>query len=194
MSYQSPICLSENNTIHIEQFISLDGFNTGATYNDKKQIFEINDHIVLKLGKNIYKLVEYHFHLPSEHNVCNKTYPSEIHYVFLEFDNSKPFTPIERTCCPDICGGCFEDVSSNILVIGRTIKDTPRHISLDIIQTKIPSHYFEYDGTLTTGNFLPVRWIIGKNSIEINIKDISDVAKTSRPIQTLDGRIILYRG
>ena len=51
--------------------------------------------------------------------------------------------------------------------------------------------YYEYDGTLTTGELKPVRWIIGKYPIYLNIKQIECIAKPARPIQDLDGRIIL---
>lgn len=192
MAYQSPICLDNKNVLNIEQFIGLDGFNTGATYNESSKIFEINDYIVLRIGKKFYKLVEYHFHVPCEHIVDNTPTLSEIHYVFLEFDKTKPFVPVERHVCPDVCGGCFDNISSNILVIGRTINDTPKHVALTKIQPKVPHHYFEYDGTLTTGDLSPVRWIVGENPLHINLDDISVVAKTSRPIQNQDGRIILY--
>ena len=53
--------------------------------------------------------------------------------------------------------------------------------------------YFEYDGTLTTDTFSPVRWIIDDNVLKLNIKDIIRVAKVSRQIQNNDGRIILFK-
>jgi carbonic anhydrase len=53
--------------------------------------------------------------------------------------------------------------------------------------------YFEYDGTLTTDSYSPVRWIIDDDVLKLNIKDIIRVAKTSRQLQNNDGRIILFK-
>jgi len=195
MAYQSPICLQTNHVLNIEQHITFDGHNSGATYNSEKKIFEIEDKIILQIGKKHYRMIEYHFHEPSEHVIQEIKYPSEIHYVFLEMNKHAPYVPYDLSnCCPDVCGCSFENIdpSSNILVVGRTILDTNRHAILSTIQPKIPHHYFEYDGTLTTGDFSPVRWIIGEKPVYINLDDISEVAKNVRPIQKLDGRIILF--
>jgi carbonic anhydrase len=197
MAYQSPIYLQTKNVINIEQHITFDGNNGGAHYNQDKKIFEIVDDIILKIKKKHYRLIEYHFHIPSEHVIQEIKYPSEIHYVFLEINKSAPFVPHDLSnSCPDVCGCQFDniDASSNILVVGRTILDTNRHVILSTIQPKIPHHYFEYDGTLTTGDFSPVRWIVGETPVHINLDDISEVAKPVRPIQNLDGRIILFHG
>lgn len=196
-AYQSPISLKTNHVLKIEQHISFDGHNSGANYNPEKKIFEIEENIILKIGKKHYRMIEYHFHIPSEHVIQEVKYQSEIHYVFLEIDKNAPFVPHDLSnCCPDVCGCSFENIdpSSNILVVGRTILNTDRHVILSSIQPKIPHHYFEYDGTLTTGDFSPVRWIVGENPVHINLDDILEVAKPVRPIQKLDGRIILFHG
>lgn len=196
MAYQSPIYLQTKNVLRIEQRITVDGDNSGAHYNKEKKIFEVDDTIVLKIGKKQYRMVEYHFHMPSEHIINNNKFPSELHYVFLEIDQNSPFLP---RCCPDICGCQFDNIElgTNILVVGRTIKDASdqfvfKPLDLSKIQPKIPHHYFEYDGTLTTGDYSPVRWIVGENPIEININDISGFEKPARPIQKFDGRIVLF--
>ena len=90
----------------------------------------------------------------------------------------------------DICS-CAQE-TKDILVIGRTIKDHNIVQDLAKVQIKTPSKYFEYDGTLTTGLYSPVRWIIGQNPIQFHVNDIVPVAKSSRPIQPFDNRIILY--
>lgn len=40
----------------------------------------VNDKIILKVNNQYYQLVEYHFHVPEDHNI----YQSEIHYVFTK--------------------------------------------------------------------------------------------------------------
>jgi len=193
-SYQSPICLNLCDVLKIEQKLYINGINNGATYNETKKIFEMNDCIILIIDSKIYQMIEYHFHIPSEHVINNENFSSEIHYVFVELNDSSQYMTFEHGCCPDVCNCCLENIDNNILVIGRTILDSEHHTILEKIQPKIPKHYFEYDGTLTTGFYSPVRWIVGGHPIEYNIEDISKYTKLSRPIQKLDGRLVLYNG
>jgi len=194
--YQSPICLNDEDVIEIDKYLHLYGTNEGAVYDETPRIFIVNDIIILRVDEQTYRLIEYHFHLPSEHIINNSNFASEIHYVFVQHDKNKKY---ESHNCPDVCSGCSCDISGNVLVIGRVITNIPleedrrrEHDSLAKLQPRIPNYYFEYDGTLTTGANYPVRWIVGRNPIQMKIGEITDFAKTARPIQPLDGRIVLY--
>jgi carbonic anhydrase len=186
--YQSPICLNKPDSIKIEQCIDIYGTNNCANFDCEKKIFIVTDNIMLKIDKKQYKLIEYHFHIPGEHLVNNRKYPSEVHYVFMEYteDNHS-----EHSSYGDLCG-CSHSYPKNVLVIGRLINDTDEYTDLTKLQVKIPSCYYEYDGTLTTGDYTPVKWIIGKNPIFINETQLLSIAKTARPLQDLNGRIVLY--
>ena len=189
-AYQSPICLDRGNIRARKQGICIEGENTGAKYNEESKIFEIQDDIILQIDSIQYKMLEYHFHIPGEHKVHGDIHKSEIHYVFVEL-NSQDSNIYE---CPDVCGCNFHfgDISGNILVIGRIIKPSDRKTDVYNVQVDIPNKFFEYDGTLTTGNYSPVRWIVGCNSIHMNICEIEPYHKPARPLQPLDGRIILH--
>jgi carbonic anhydrase len=164
--------------------INIHGHNNGACYNHDKHIFEVNDNITLTIENKKYILVEYHFHVTAEHIINNKLYESEIHYVFMEVNKMKHH-------CYNICEGNVP-IGTDIVVIGKCIENDDIRKSLDKIQVKLPISYFMYDGSLTTGDFSPVRWIVDSNKIYMNIHEIKKVAKTARKIQPLDGRIILY--
>ena len=185
-AYQSPISLEKNESIRINQLLDVYGKNNGAIYDPSSNIFVVQDTILLQLRSEKYKLLEYHFHVPGEHVIDNKTYNSEVHYVFVNCE-SETYDP---SYCPDVCG-CCNTTNSDILVIGRLISNTKKCNELDKLNVKIPCKYFEYDGTLTTGLYSPVRWIIGLHSIELSIKDITPVAKTARSLQSFDGRLKL---
>uniref|UniRef100_A0A6C0JJC4 carbonic anhydrase n=1 Tax=viral metagenome TaxID=1070528 RepID=A0A6C0JJC4_9ZZZZ len=193
ISYQSPICLNDDDVLEIDKYLHMYGTNTGAAYDESQRIFIVNDVIILRVGEQTYRLIEYHFHVPSEHIINDSKFASEIHYVFVEHDKNKKY---EAHNCPDICSGCSNDISGNVLVIGRVITNEEEsrreHGSLAKLQPRIPNHYFEYDGTLTTGDYSPVRWIVGRKPIQMKISVITDFAKTARSIQPLDGRIVLY--
>lgn len=188
--YQSPICLNDSDVLEIDKYLHIYGTNTGAVYDETRHIFVVNDTIVLRMNNKMYRLIEYHFHLPCEHVINNNNFPSEIHYVFVEHETNTKYA-IHN--CPDVCCGCSNDISGNILVIGRVITDDEdSRKDHCLLQPRIPNHYFEYDGTLTTGNYAPVRWIVGRKPIQMKISTITDFAKTARSIQPLDGRIVLY--
>jgi carbonic anhydrase len=188
--YQSPIQIEPFNYININQCIEKCGKNVNAHYNHKTKIFEVKSQVIVKINSKTYKLVEYHFHIPSEHIINGKKYNAEIHYVFIEY-NDDATTSVTYDKSRE-CACCSENYSQNLLVIARTIKnDKSKKYNIKNMQLKIPRTYYEYDGTLTTGDYKPVRWIIGNNPIKLNIKQIKHISKTARPIQELDGRIIL---
>lgn len=189
-AYQSPIALDKKESIRICQTLDVCGNNDGAVYDASSHIFIIQDPIYLTLRSEKYKLIEYHFHVPGEHVVENKTYMSEIHYVFMNCDSYNDQT--KETNCIDVCG-CCNTTNSDILVIGRVIRnDNSIHYDLNKLNIRVPYKYFEYDGTLTTGTYSPVRWLIGIHAIELCVNDIIPIAKTARSLQSFDGRIKLF--
>jgi carbonic anhydrase len=192
-AYQSPILLNKRDAIHIHQPLEIIGINHHAIYDASSKIFIIQKPIYLVIENKKYKWLEYHFHIPAEHIVQNKEYKAEIHYVFKECDSMADCDNDEIIdTCADLCGCCHSN-DPYILVIGRTISDTKEDAAnLYKLQPKLPLQYFEYDGTLTTGTYSPVRWLVGLGSISLSIKDIVPFAKTARLIQPFDGRIKLF--
>jgi carbonic anhydrase len=189
-SYQSPITLDSKDYIKVKQHIEIYGRNENAIYNPVTKNYEVKRKVILTLNDKKYKLDEYHFHIPSEHKVNGQKYASEIHYVFVEYDVNN-IEEEEKRECSDVCG-CNHPKNKNILVIGRIILDAGQHKHLEDLHVKVPHYYFQYDGTLTTGNYSPVRWIIGETPVHYCLSQITRVAKGSRELQELDGRIILF--
>lgn len=193
-AYQSPIVLPETNSndvLHVHQKLYIKGENIRATYNHEHKIFEVQDVIILTHHNKKYQLDEYHFHIPGEHKVNDKIYESEIHYVFVELGQLEERKKKGHTCS-NICGNIRPEDNSNILVIGRVLKHAREHEDLSRVQVQLPHSYYEYDGSLTTGEFSPVRWILGDKSIRVNLNDVEVIAKTARPIQPFDNRLVLY--
>ena len=191
LRYQSPIELEYNqNVFCIKQKICIKGRNCGAKFNPDNKTFEPQTPIIMKIDNKKYRLVEYHFHVPAEHVINKKTYPAEVHYVFYDVTEKSDNHKIKNL---DVCGGQNTE-DEDILVIGRVINDTSCYTNLSTININIPDIYFEYDGSLTgTGDeTTPVRWIVGEHPIKISLNEINKVAKTARPTQPLDDRIILY--
>jgi carbonic anhydrase len=184
MNYQSPINLNRNETNKcINQSINIKGINKGAIYDKNDKVYYVQDEIILEMSDVKYKLIEYHFHIPAEHVINYDIYPAEIHYVFGK---------LGYPCKFNICSDEINHIDNkNIIVIGKVINDGCRHIDLTTLQVKPPFKYYEYDGTLTTGSYSPVRWIIDEMNVYFKIEDLIDIAKSSRKIQPNDNRIII---
>lgn len=201
-SYQSPIALDHDNRIKIHKKIHIKGVNRGAEFNSETKNFEVKDDVIISVGNKHYRLEEYHFHVRSEHKVNGNFYPAEIHYVFIEIDDNEARkrhqTTCHNLCCPSNSGSKNSQTPGNpnncndVVVISRVILDVHEYKNLDILQVKVPHFYYEYDGTLTTGNYAPVRWIVGETPIHFDIRQLERVAKPAKPLQDLDGRIVLY--
>jgi len=184
MSYQSPIQLQKHEC-NAEYSLSVLGENRGSVFLEKSRIFIVQDDIFLTHHHKTYRLHEYHFHIPSEHTT-NKKYDAEVHYVF-----TSRMTP--NVIPYNICNGhCMKD---EMIVIGVFIQQIMSTLvsspSADMFPVHVPERYFEYDGTLTVGSDVPVRWIIGKYPIHYDISLIP-LAKPAQPLQSLDHQIVLY--
>lgn len=206
--YQSPIPLSDNNvSFYIQESLVVHGQNAGAILNEEtNKNYEIrhNDNIILTANGIKYRLDEYHFHVitKSEHSVNGKKYDAELHYVFIEIDNNEVQpSPPKPHKCSSICDGKGE-IGKNYLVIARFIRFGKNKAvqNLNKLNVKLPKKFFEYDGTLTTvppglppNDYLPVRWVVGNDKpLTLSEKDFNKLnSKTSRPLQPLDGRLIL---
>jgi len=123
--------------------------------------------------------------------INDKIYPSEIHYVFVELGKKKCFDSNHK--CSNICGGVASE-DGNIFVIGRVIDFSPYYLNKNVFKTQVEltNEYYEYDGTLTFGTFDPVRWVVGDEPVLYNLEELLNHSKTARPLQPLNGRIILF--
>lgn len=202
MAYQSPIILHQCGScnISVDKQIYMKGVNCGAIYDPSKHIFKVQDKIIVKINSNKYQLEEYHFHTPGEHDINDTIYDAEVHYVFVQLHPGEKHRPGNYICRNVCCGdehhtaneSKTDDTVRNILVIGRVICPDDECIDLDKIQVDVPSCYYMYDGSLTTGNYAPVRWIVGDYPMIMNVNEIKHFSKSARPIQSLDGRIVLF--
>ena len=205
LRYQSPIDLNYTNSLDVSQLVEIKGKNKKAKYIPENKIFLVQDKVILTLNEISYQLIEYHFHMPGEHEIKGKKYPAELHYVFYKINDKKENKKDDNKennrkddkkedNCYDVCGGKNIPQEENILVIGRVIKnDLCREIDLTELRVDLPSKYFEYDGSLTGpgDGATAVRWVFGNNYIKLPLKEIKPIAKGSRSIKPLDNRIIL---
>ncbi|AYV86880.1 MAG: hypothetical protein Sylvanvirus12_12 [Sylvanvirus sp.] len=162
-----------------------------------------------------------HVKVGSEHAIEGKKADAELHYVFVQIDDDCPEGKIGKLhfgcskdsyeskdskprICSDICGG-HGVASANHLVLARLINFADRPMKdLHTLQVKLPkTSYFEYSGTLTAipknnpshlpNNYAPVLFIVAEHHLKWNRKNFNALnSKTSRPLQPLDGRVLLH--
>ena len=151
-----------------------------------------NNRLVVE-GKQ-YKLVQFHFHTPSEHQFNGQYYDLELHFV-------------------------HKDESGNLAVLGVMIEEGRKNEVLETVWDRLPKEaskkevskkYFihlhellpqnqmayHYDGSLTTPPCTEeVKWIVFEQPIEMSkeqIKAFQEIFKNNhRPVQPLNERDVI---
>lgn len=139
-----------------------------------------------------YKLLQFHYHIPSEHTVMNKNYPLEIHFV-------------------------HQNAQGNLAVVGVLVNHGQHNASLEKILTGLPTSKqktetltdfnigrlmptdgatYAYDGSLTTPPCSEkVQWLLKANPIELDSKQLATLAKlydgNNRPVQPQGNREVI---
>ncbi|WP_307893507.1 carbonic anhydrase [Bacillus swezeyi] len=144
-----------------------------------------------------YKLVQFHFHTPSEHQLNGKSYAMELHLVHKD-ENGKIA----------VLGVMIQEGKENqqlasiwdVLPKKETVKDISLNEQVDL-QRLLPQEKtaFHYNGSLTTPPCTEkVKWYIFEQSIEMSKKQIQAFQQifpdNHRPVQPLNKRNVLKLG
>jgi len=157
------------------------------------QVNPSNSNNLIILDGVEYKLTQFHFHTPSEHQFNGKNFDMELHLV-------------------------HKDAEGHIVVLGMMIKEGQKNIGLSTIWAHLPKEEttqdvqvqepidllqllpknqktFRYTGSLTTPpSTESVKWVILEQPIEMSAEQIqkfrSIFPDDHRPVQDLNGRII----
>jgi carbonic anhydrase len=145
----------------------------------------------LAVGGDVYSLVQFHFHAPSEHTVNGEHYPMEMHFVHASQDGRLA-----------VMGFFVEEGMENQglaplwarLPHGNGAEATvpvSAELANHILPGKGPIWY--YSGSLTTPPCSEgVSWFVRKDPIQMSsaqIKEFTDVySHNNRPVQDLNDR------
>ncbi|WP_260681950.1 carbonic anhydrase [Alkalicoccobacillus porphyridii] len=195
---QSPIGL------HREKLLEEDKWSIDLDYNETEFSIENNGHTIqanvddhtsnkLTLNGTVYKLVQFHFHSPSEHTLNNDYYELEVHFVHQDKNNNLAVLGvlIEE-------GDTNETLANMWDVMPDEKGEAEETISLHpsgIVPTDLST--FQYDGSLTTPPCSEgVRWSVSNASITMSAEQIQafqDLYPNNyRPIQEIGNREIGY--
>lgn len=149
-------------------------------------------HASLK-GKD-YKLVQFHFHAPSEHTIDGKSFPMEVHFVHVADDGAIV-----------VVGAMMEDGGQNDFfqsLMEKAPKDANGKVAFGQADPEglLPAtgHYYRYQGSLTTPPCSEtVVWTVLKQPIKVSdasIKAFQDIySGNARMIQKIGRRYIIEK-
>ncbi len=147
----------------------------------------------IKVDGKEYKLIQFHFHNPSENVIEGKSFPIEAHLVHKSDDGKLAVIAV-----------MFEEGAANA-VVDTVWRYMPAKVNADKssnetlnVMAMLPENkdYYAFDGSLTTPPCTEgVKWIVLKQPMTVSaaqvlkFQQIMKVAN-NRPLQPLNGRVI----
>jgi carbonic anhydrase len=183
--------------------------NTGHTIEAR---MPEDSNLTLTIGDDVYRLVQFHFHAPSEHEVAGTSYPAEIHLVHESEAGEVAVVGIliEPSSLP---APLTDRVIETVGDVGEEaeVEDalSPLELLLDLEPPQASEDaYYTYEGSLTTpGCTEGIRWIVLEDihiideatlnllhEIIAGFPDYEGYADNNRPTQPLNGRAITRSG
>ena len=196
--FQSPIALTStgtsvhHETLHLEYApAEFHAVNNGHTI----QLNCEHDEDYLQLNGHPYKLIQGHFHAPSEHTVNGEQFPMALHLVHLdEYDHIAVVgIPIRVGAENAVLKPIFDELPAKK---GDRI-DHPE-IKLDLPNLVAnEKQFFHYLGSLTTPPCTEnVQWLFMESPIEVSQAQldafVAVIGKNARPIQPGNQRMITH--
>lgn len=147
----------------------------------------------IEVGGQVFKLLQFHFHTPSENTVDGKFYPMEAHLVHQDANDKL-----------GVVGVMFEEGAFNPVVekIWRYMpaKANSKMLANDTVDANgmLPENkeYYSFEGSLTTPPCSEgVKWMVLKTPITASAEQIRKFERTmkhanNRPVQPLHGRVV----
>lgn len=147
----------------------------------------------ITIGGKDYKLLQLHFHTPSEHAIDGQRAPMEVHFVHKAEDGSLAVIGVMMT------GGGSNDLFHAVMAAAPAAA-SPDATAIGAADATglMPGamHFFRYEGSLTTPPCAQtVLWTVMKEPVAVADADIAAFEKlyemNARPLQPLNRRYIL---
>jgi len=140
-----------------------------------------------------YRLLQFHFHTPSEHLVNGNNFPMEMHLVHA--NTSGELAVVGVLIKDGKSNKIFEKIISNAPAQAGTNEVDDEEINAANLLPGNTSEYFNYAGSLTTPPCNEgVRWFVMKKSIEFSESQIEYfehiIHLNARPAQEVNARTI----
>lgn len=140
-----------------------------------------------------YKLLQFHFHSPSEHTYHGKPYPMEMHLVHQGDDGRLAVVGVfimegsHNRSMDMVLGNVLSNVNQENVVHGLQLNPAA------LLPKK--RDFYHYNGSLTTPPCSEgVRWFVMSEAIQVSHAQVKKflgmVGKNARPVQPLNRRVV----
>ncbi|MBV9261155.1 MAG: carbonic anhydrase [Pseudolabrys sp.] len=150
----------------------------------------------ITLGKDSYKLLQFHFHRPSEHTIDGKNFPMEVHFVHQHASGGLAVVGV--LMATGNANPVFKKVVSTMpAAAGQSIKADAAINPNGMLPAN--RAYYRYAGSLTTPPCAEtVQWLLLTTPIQVAEADVAAFAKlyamNARPVQKANRRDVLRSG
>jgi carbonic anhydrase len=157
---------------------------------------DIADGSTLTAPSGNFKLVQFHFHHPSEHQFNGRTYPMEVHFVHSNPSGSLAVVGVMMESGKP--NAVFKKIVTTMPAKdGAPIKADTAINPNGLLPRKLT--YYRYTGSLTTPPCTEtVDWLVLTDSIRVGSEDIEAFARlyemNARPVQKTNRRFVLLSG
>ena len=150
---------------------------------------------VLTVAGKPFKLLQFHFHAPSEHAIAGSRAPMEVHFVHGDADGSLAVVGVMMQA-----GGQNDPLASVFANMpeeaGPEVEIADTTIDASAMLPSEAGAYFHYKGSLTTPPCSQgVHWFVMANAIEVSTEQIGGFERVSgpnaRPLQGLNDRLLI---
>jgi carbonic anhydrase len=148
----------------------------------------------LKIGNDLYPLIQYHFHAPSEHVIGKKTFPAELHFVHVREDGRMAVVGVllQKGAANATIQTILDNVSPNA---AEHNPDTGIEINPNTLLPHNASFFYTYAGSLTTPPCSEgVSWYVLAKPVTVSDAQLSQLkalySDNTRLPQNLNGRIV----
>ena len=151
---------------------------------------------ILTLADKPYKLLQLHFHRPSEHMIAGRSYPMEAHFVHRA--DSGALAVLGVLMSTGRSNAAFAKVAASMPAKeGPPAKAPAGFNPNDMLPKKLG--YYRYPGSLTTPPCAEtVEWLLLTNPVTVAEADVAAFAKlyplNARPVQRENRRYVLVSG
>lgn len=178
------------------QSFPADFFNTGHAIQVQPYAGNLNAG-TLKIGKDVYPLIQMHVHAPGEHSVNGALYSAEIHFVHVRDDGRLAVLGVFVTLA-NASNAEFQKILDN-MPNTPTIATHNRSSVIFNPKKLLPpgnGRFFTYSGSLTTPPCSAgVNWYIYETPLAISPGQLDQLVKfysgNNRQIQLLNGRTLV---
>jgi carbonic anhydrase len=153
--------------------------------------------IFVEIDGEPFELVQFHFHVPSEHTIDGAHAPLEVHFVHKSAQGELAVIGVF------VEEGEHDPIWEVVIDGLPSGPEDPRHLeglNIDVDELReLPNRYYRYEGSLTTPPCSEgVKWIVMSDAVQISPEQLSAFASrlhdNRRPVQPLGERELYVVG